>query len=99
VVQGTLGYFNLEYFHKYELIEKNGVYSFCVVLLELMTSLSAVDFNYDLGKGESTIVWLSFENLGVPFQSLFLVSLKIGLKYELLDYIECKFFSISNFKS
>ncbi len=50
VVQRTLGYFNLEYFHKYQLLEKTGVYSFFVVLLELMTFLTALDFNCDPSK-------------------------------------------------
>lgn len=43
--QGTLGYLDPEYYRNYQLTDKSDVYSFEVVLLELLTSQKAIDFN------------------------------------------------------
>ncbi|KAI6670801.1 hypothetical protein NL676_005686 [Syzygium grande] len=42
--QGTLGYLDPEYYRNYQLTDKSDVYSFSVVLLELLTSQKAIDF-------------------------------------------------------
>ncbi|KAL6294167.1 hypothetical protein ACE6H2_002309 [Prunus campanulata] len=44
LVQGTLGYLDPEYFQSATLTEKSDIYSFGVVLLELLTSQKAVSF-------------------------------------------------------
>lgn len=43
--QGTLGYLDPEYYRNYQLTDKSDVYSYGVVLLELLTSKKAIDFN------------------------------------------------------
>ncbi|KAL1536466.1 non-specific serine/threonine protein kinase [Salvia divinorum] len=43
--QGTPGYVDPEYYQCYQLTEKSNVYSFGVVLIELISSLQAVDTN------------------------------------------------------
>ncbi|KAK3422534.1 hypothetical protein EUGRSUZ_G02984 [Eucalyptus grandis] len=43
--QSTLGYLDPEYYRNYQLTDKSDVYSFRVVLLELLTSQKAIDFN------------------------------------------------------
>ncbi|XP_050227707.1 wall-associated receptor kinase-like 20 [Mercurialis annua] len=43
--QGTLGYLDPEYYRNYQLTDKSDVYSYGVVLLELMTSQKAIDFS------------------------------------------------------
>ncbi|XP_042476572.1 wall-associated receptor kinase-like 20 [Macadamia integrifolia] len=45
--QGTLGYLDPEYYRNYQLTEKSDVYSYGVVLLELLTSQNAIDFSRD----------------------------------------------------
>ncbi|KAI7997565.1 Wall-associated receptor kinase-like 20 [Camellia lanceoleosa] len=45
--QGTLGYLDPEYYRNYQLTEKSDVYSYGVVLLELLTSQKAIDFTRD----------------------------------------------------
>ena len=45
--QGTLGYLDPEYYRNYQLTDKSDVYSYGVVLLELMTSQKAIDFSRD----------------------------------------------------
>ncbi|XP_039132634.1 wall-associated receptor kinase-like 20 [Dioscorea cayenensis subsp. rotundata] len=42
--QGTLGYLDPEYYRNYQLTDKSDVYSYGVVLLELLTSQKAIDF-------------------------------------------------------
>ncbi|KAL5545983.1 hypothetical protein UlMin_005670 [Ulmus minor] len=42
--QGTLGYLDPEYYRNYQLTDKSDVYSYGMVLLELLTSQSAIDF-------------------------------------------------------
>lgn len=42
--------------------------------------------------GENTLRLWQFQHIWIPFQSLFFVWLKIGLKYECLDDIESNFF-------
>lgn len=44
VVQGTVGYLDPEYFENFRLTDKSDVFSFGMVLLELLTSLKPVDF-------------------------------------------------------
>ncbi|XP_065855650.1 wall-associated receptor kinase-like 20 [Euphorbia lathyris] len=41
--QRTLGYLDPEYYHNYQLTDKSDVYSYGVVLLELLTSQNAID--------------------------------------------------------
>ncbi|KAH7553736.1 hypothetical protein JRO89_XS12G0049600 [Xanthoceras sorbifolium] len=43
--QGTLGYLDPEYYLNFQLTDKSDIYSFGVVLVELLTSKKAVDFN------------------------------------------------------
>ncbi|KMT07808.1 hypothetical protein BVRB_6g146210 [Beta vulgaris subsp. vulgaris] len=43
--QGTLGYLDPEYYQNYQLTDRSDVYSYGVVLLELLTSKKAIDFN------------------------------------------------------
>lgn len=43
--QGTLGYLDPEYYRNYQLTDKSDVYSYGVVLLELVTSQKAIDFS------------------------------------------------------
>ncbi|KAJ9180670.1 hypothetical protein P3X46_008884 [Hevea brasiliensis] len=43
--QGTLGYLDPEYYLNFQLTDKSDVYSFVVMLLELLTSKKALDFN------------------------------------------------------
>lgn len=45
--QGTLGYLDPEYYRNYQLTDKSDVYSYGVVLLELVTSQKAIDFSRD----------------------------------------------------
>lgn len=45
--QGTLGYLDPEYYINLQLTDRSNVYSFGVVLLELLTSNEAIDFNRD----------------------------------------------------
>lgn len=47
--QGTLGYMDPEYYRNYQLTDKSDVYSYGVVLLELVTSQKAIDFSRDEG--------------------------------------------------
>lgn len=43
--QGTLGYLDPEYYRNYQLTDKSDVYSYGVVLLEMLTSQRAIDFS------------------------------------------------------
>ncbi|KAG8376640.1 hypothetical protein BUALT_Bualt09G0084500 [Buddleja alternifolia] len=45
--QGTLGYLDPEYYKSYQLTDKSDVYSYGVVLLELLTSMKVIDFSRD----------------------------------------------------
>ncbi|KAJ9181484.1 hypothetical protein P3X46_009611 [Hevea brasiliensis] len=45
--QGTLGYLDPEYYRNYQLTDKSDVYSYGVMLLELLTSQKAIDFSRD----------------------------------------------------
>ncbi|KAJ9184385.1 hypothetical protein P3X46_004116 [Hevea brasiliensis] len=45
--RGTLGYVDPEYYRNYQLTDKSDVYSYGVVLLELLTSQKAIDFSRD----------------------------------------------------
>ena len=43
--QGTVGYLDPEYYRNYQLTDKSDVYSYGVVMLELLSSQKAIDFN------------------------------------------------------
>ncbi|KAJ9540175.1 hypothetical protein OSB04_026681 [Centaurea solstitialis] len=43
--QGTLGYLDPDYYWNYQLTDKSDVYSYGVLLLEILTSQKAIDFN------------------------------------------------------
>ncbi|XP_034694540.1 wall-associated receptor kinase-like 20 [Vitis riparia] len=43
--QGTLGYLDPEYYRNYQLTDKSDVYSYGIVMLELLTSQKAIDFS------------------------------------------------------
>ncbi|KAL9247433.1 hypothetical protein vseg_020865 [Gypsophila vaccaria] len=43
--QGTLGYLDPEYYKNFQLTDRSDVYSFGMVLLELLSSKKAIDFN------------------------------------------------------
>ncbi|KAJ1384880.1 Serine-threonine/tyrosine-protein kinase, catalytic domain [Sesbania bispinosa] len=45
--EGTLGYLDPEYYRNYQITDKSDVYSYGVVLLELLTSQKAIDFTRD----------------------------------------------------
>ena len=45
LVQGTFGYMDPKYFHSSQLIEKSNVYSFGVVMAELLTGKKAISFD------------------------------------------------------
>ncbi|KAI4300387.1 hypothetical protein L6164_033772 [Bauhinia variegata] len=45
--QGTMGYLDPEYYRNYQLSDKSDVYSYGVVMLELLTSQKAIDFCRD----------------------------------------------------
>lgn len=45
--QGTLGYLDPEYYRNYQLTDKSDVYSYGIVLLELLTSQNVIDFSRD----------------------------------------------------
>lgn len=53
--QGTLGYLDPEYYRNYQLTDKSDVYSYGVVLLELLTSQKAIDFSRDQDEVNLTI--------------------------------------------
>ncbi|KAL2893937.1 Wall-associated receptor kinase-like 20 [Bienertia sinuspersici] len=46
--QGTLGYLDPQYYRNMQLTDKSDCYSFGVVLLELLTSQKAIDFNREV---------------------------------------------------
>ncbi|KAK4756198.1 hypothetical protein SAY87_006325 [Trapa incisa] len=45
LVQGTLGYLDPEYLHSGQLTDKSDVYSFSIVLAELLTGMQAISFD------------------------------------------------------
>ncbi|CAM6098740.1 unnamed protein product [Calypogeia fissa] len=54
---GTLGYIDPEYFTSYQLTDKSDVFSFGVVLLELISAKPALDFSR--GGGDNSLVYLA----------------------------------------
>ncbi|KAK0597289.1 hypothetical protein LWI29_023754 [Acer saccharum] len=71
MVQGTLGYLDPEYLHTSQLTEKSDVYSFKVVLVELMTGKKVLSF--DRPEKERSLIMY------------FLFSLKEGFLFEILE--------------
>ncbi|KAM0043411.1 putative protein kinase RLK-Pelle-WAK family [Helianthus debilis subsp. tardiflorus] len=71
IVQGTLGYLDPEYMQTNQLTDKSGVYSFGVVLAEILTGKKAISF--DRSEKE--------RNLAIYF----LYSLKVGRLSQVLD--------------
>ncbi|XP_031269854.1 LOW QUALITY PROTEIN: wall-associated receptor kinase-like 20 [Pistacia vera] len=53
--QGTLGYLDPEYYRNYQLTDKSDVYSYGVVLHELLTSKKAIDFSREADDVNLTI--------------------------------------------
>ncbi|CAM6098738.1 unnamed protein product [Calypogeia fissa] len=56
-VQGTLGYIDPEYYTSYQLTDKSDVFSFGVVLLELISAKPALDFSR--GGEDNSLVYLA----------------------------------------
>lgn len=71
LVQGTLGYLDPEYFHTSQLTDKSDVYSFAVVLLELLT-----------GKKPLSLERIQSER---NLAAYFLVSMKTNTLFQILD--------------
>ncbi|KAK9123880.1 hypothetical protein Sjap_013482 [Stephania japonica] len=64
--QGTLGYLDPEYYRNYQLTDKSDVYSFEVVLLELLTSQKAIEF----GRGQDDVNLVVFVQREVDKEAL-----------------------------
>lgn len=71
LVQGTLGYLDPEYFHTSQLTDKSDVYSFAIVLLELLT-----------GKKPLSMERIQAER---NLAAYFLVSMKTNSLFQILD--------------
>ncbi|XP_028773360.1 putative wall-associated receptor kinase-like 16 [Neltuma alba] len=70
MIQGTFGYLDPEYLHIGQLNEKSDIYSFGVVLVELLTGMKAVEFS-----------WPEHKNLAMHFVS----SMRENRFWEILD--------------
>ncbi|GLJ07401.1 hypothetical protein SUGI_0066140 [Cryptomeria japonica] len=62
VVEGTMGYFDPEYFQTVQLTEKSDVHSFGVVLVELLTGLKPVSYERMKNQSNLAIFFLSTVN-------------------------------------
>jgi serine/threonine protein kinase len=60
IVQGTLGYLDLEYLQANQLTKKSDVYNFGAVLVELLTRRDVLSFNKSENKRSLAMYFLSF---------------------------------------